>query len=217
MRKSSFLIELKDARSGASKAALSNFERETGVTIPPDYREFLLCQNGGSPLKRNFTFGSKAYQDSVLRYFFGIECPLDFNLRLILQDYAGRIPTYSFPIANDEFDNLILLSRKRGVTDRIFFWDHEAEPRGGALIEIAPNLRHFLRMLEEDKVIEYNMATIAFVDGEKFRRILPAKLFSIDRNAAVDVREARVGERINDFGVTRTISAIEFSREKGTA
>jgi hypothetical protein len=96
-KKSVFSFELKQPRTGAPKMALTRFERETGATIPRDYREFLMCQNGGLPKKCNFTFGSKENQDSVLRTFFGIECALAFDLRLVLQEYAGRIPTYTFP------------------------------------------------------------------------------------------------------------------------
>src|SRR5689334_5929034 len=124
-KKQSMMIGLKAPRPGASEEALERFERESGIKIPPEYRRFLACQNGGSPVKRSFTCGKGAYQDSVLRSFFGVNCPRAYDLSFILKQYSGRIPPHTFPIASDEFDNLIMISRRRGSANQILFWDHE--------------------------------------------------------------------------------------------
>jgi SMI1 / KNR4 family (SUKH-1) len=210
----SFSIELKKPRAGASEEAMDAFERDTGAKIPPDYRKFLACQNGGSPSKRNFSFGDKPYQDSVLRFFFGVVCPFEFDLRFALEQYSARIPPGTFPIAIDEFDNLVLMSRHRGSTNQILFWDHEKEPKGGVPLYVAANLDEFLALLEEDEVQECDIATITFESGEICRRVLPSKFLSKDRNAVVDVRDTKVGERIEEFGVTKTIAKIKYTRER---
>ena len=209
----SFVIELKKPRAGASEEAMDVFERDSGAKIPPDYRKFLAFQNGGSPTKRNFSFGAKPYHDSVLRFFLGVDCPFEFDLKFALEQYAARIPPATFPIAIDEFDNLVLISRQ-GSTNQILFWDHEKEPKGGTPSYVAANLKEFLELLEEDEVEECDIATITFKSGETCRRVLPSKFFSKDRNTVVEVRDTNVGERIEEFGVVKTIARIEYSRER---
>ena len=214
MSKNRLRIDLREARAGASGDDMDRFERDAGVKIPPEYRRFLACQNGGSPVRRHFSFAKKPKQGSVLRSFFGVGCPLAFDLTFALEQYADRIPAKAFPIAIDEFDNIILISRKRGSTNQILFWDHEKELSGDEPIFVAATLKDFLEKLEDDKVEEYEIATITFEDGETCRELLPSRLCSVDRDVVIDVRDAKVGERIDDFGEVRTIVGIEFSRER---
>ncbi len=213
-KKGSFSIELKNPRDGASKEAMDSFERDSGANIPPDYRKFLACQNGGSPSKRNFAFGHKPYQDSVLRFFLGVACPFEFDLKFAMEQYADRIPGGTFPIAVDEFDNLLLISQNRGSARQILFWDHEKEIKGGAPLFVATNLSEFLALLKGDKVKECEIATITFESGDTCRRVLPSRFFSKDRNAVVEVRDAKVGEHIEEFGAIKTIAKIEYSKNR---
>jgi len=213
-KKPSLTIELKEKRDVASGEVMDAFERDTGTKIPADYRKFLACQNGGAPLRRNFSFGEKAYQDSVLRYFLGVACPLKFDLKFTLEEYQSRLPKNTFPIAVDEFDNLVLISRQRGTTNQILFWDHEKERQRNPTVFVAANLIEFLTRLEEDKVEQCDVATITFDDGETCRRVLPSKFFSKDRNNVIEVRDCQIGEQIEEFGESKTIARIEFSREK---
>jgi hypothetical protein len=185
------MIELKKPRAGALEEAMDGFERDSGFKIPPDYRKFLACQNGGSPTRRNFSLGGKPYRDSVVRFFLGVDCPFEFDLKFALERYAARIPPSTFPIVIDEFDNLVLISRQRGSANQILFWDHEEEPKGGKLVYVAAQLKEFLELLKEDEAEECDIATIAFESGETCRRVLPSKFFSKDRNAVIDVRDTR--------------------------
>lgn len=190
------------------------YEKKFGVSIPPDYRRFLACQNGGAPVRRNFRFGKKPYQDSVLRCFLGIKSPLAFDLGLMLRRYAGRIPPTTFPIAIDEFNNLVLISRQRGSVNQVLFWDHEKELDDDKPARIATNLKAFLELLEVDQVREIEIATITFRNGETCRLEPSARFFSKDRNAVIEIRDAKIGERIEDFGEKKTIVCIVYSRER---
>ena len=210
----SLAIALKKPRAAASEEAMNRFERDIGLKIPPEYRKFLSHQNGGLPVKRNFRYGDGPYRDSVLRYFLGVESR-PFDLKVTLKIYDKRIPPDTFPVATDEFDNLVLISRRRGAMNQILFWDHETELDGVAPAFVAKNLAGFLKMLEEDEDYEVEIATVTFEGGGKARRILPSKTFSLDRNAAIELRDARIGERIQEFGETKTILSIVFSRERG--
>lgn len=144
----------KPRRRGTTPDVLDRFERDTGVCIPREYRDFLVCQNGGAPVKRNVTFGKKAYQDTVLRAFFGVSGAS--NLTIILDVYAGRIPPETFPIASDEFDNLILISQ-HGKANPVLFWDHEKELDRAKPTAVAPNLLKFLAMLKPDRNVEHEI------------------------------------------------------------
>jgi hypothetical protein len=207
-----YVIEqFKPRRRGTTPAVLDRFERDTGLRIPREYRDFLLCQNGGAPVKRTVTFGKKAYQDTVLRTFFGVSGAS--NLAIILDIYADRIAPGTFPIASDEFDNLILISQ-RGETSPILFWDHEKELDRAKPTLVAPNLLTFLAMLKPDRNVEYEIATVTYHDGERHRYAQRGIRFkSVDRNAVVDLRELKIGERIDDFGEVREIVKIEYTRE----
>lgn len=201
----------KPRRRGVTSTDLDRFERNTGLRIPREYRDFLLCQNGGSPVKRNITWGRKAYQDTVLRKFFGISGAS--NLAIMLKIYADRIPRNTFPIASDEFDNLILIS-ERSKTHPVLFWDHEEELDRAEPTQVAPSLLKFLAMLEPDRIIEYEIATITYHNGERQRYAQKdSRFMSVDRNAVVGLRKLKIGERIDDFGTVRKIKKIEYTRE----
>lgn len=206
-------IPMKNTGPQLSESDLNSFELAANTKIPRDYRFFLLCQNGGAPAKRNFSYGSGAYQDTVLRYFLGIMCPLEFDLALTIKRYSGRIPSKAFPIAVDEFDNVILISQKRGSTNHVLFWDHEKEFDGNGLNFIASTLSEFLNSLKHDVSQECNVATITFNTGEVARRVLPSKLFSKDRNAVISADEVKIGEQVEEFGVSKTVTNIEIKRE----
>lgn len=210
-----FTVELKRPIKPATEAALSKFERTTQLTIPREYREFLRCQNGGVPVKRNFRFGRKPYQDSILRHFLGVGVKGAFDVSYFIDVYHGRIPERTFPIASDEFDNLILVSQQRGSTNHVLFWDHEKESSRKTVTLIAENLKSFLATLKSDEIVEYQIATITFYDGEVERRIVPSKLMSLDRNKVIDIQEAKAGERIVEFGVKKRIRDIRYTMEKG--
>src|SRR5262249_16068682 len=157
-------------RRGTTPAVLDRFERDTGLRIPDEYRDFLLCQNGGAPVKRNVTFGKKAYQDTVLRMFFGVSGAS--NLAIILALYPYPIPSNTFPIASDEFGNLILISQ-HGKTNPILFWDHEKELDRAKPTLLAPSLLKFLAMLKPDRSVEFEIATVTYRDGERHRYAQP--------------------------------------------
>ena len=127
--------------------------------------------------------------------------------------YGDRIPPDTFPIASDEFDNLILISQ-RGKTRPVLFWDHEKELDLAKPPLVAPSLLKFLAMLKPDRNVEYEIATVTYRDGERQRFAQQGVRFkSVDRNAVVGLRDLQIGERIDDFGTVRKVKKIEFTRE----
>ena len=211
--RSSISFEMKNSRPGASLGAINAFEQTTGVKIPADYRKFLLGQNGGSPVRRNFSFGDGAYQDSILRSFFGVGRSSEANLEWAIDVYGERIPINFLPVADDEFDNLILVSQRRGSTGEIFFWNHEKEFSTSSTTLVATNLKEFLEKLEPDKEEAYTVATILFESGETVRRVLPFRFYSEDRKSVLEIGDLREGEAVAERGSVKRIAKIVYTKE----
>ncbi|MGB4776528.1 MAG: SMI1/KNR4 family protein [Daejeonella sp.] len=107
-----------------SELELGDFEQENSITLPNDYREFLLTYNGGE-----FTKNVNNYPDTVVTYVLGMHNgPLYASLYKHIDIFKNRIPFGSFPIATDPFGNLFLMSLDPSGHGNIYFWDHEGEP-----------------------------------------------------------------------------------------
>jgi hypothetical protein len=70
-------------------------------------------------------------------------------------------------------------------------------------------------MLETDKMVEYEIATIIYQDGERQRFAQPntIRFMSIDRETVVGLRQLKTGERIDLFGTVRKIKKIVYTKE----
>ena len=99
---------------------LITVESRLGITLPKDYREFLLRYNVAVPEHNSFDGGL----DVGVTSFFGISSnELD---DLIKQNsiYAGRMPANILAIADGPCGNLICLDLETGA---VYWWDNEQE------------------------------------------------------------------------------------------
>ncbi|MGL4426376.1 MAG: SMI1/KNR4 family protein [Alphaproteobacteria bacterium] len=143
---------------------LKTFEQYLGFYFPKEYREFLKKHNGGRPKKRMvFDFKDKdPYGGSVLSVFFGFVPDEYENILLSLKMYQDRIPWNTFPVADDTFGNLVLLSVKGPDRGKIYFWDHELEvntdhgetPDYSNLTLVADSFDEFIQNLKSENVLE---------------------------------------------------------------
>src|SRR5882724_9594565 len=91
----------------SSMERLAESERRFKVTLPDDYRAFLLTTNGGRPQVRNFAFGENGRRtESAIGWFFGDCDDEDYGLDSNFEMYGDRIPPSFLPIAADSFGNL---------------------------------------------------------------------------------------------------------------
>ncbi|MDT5095094.1 MAG: hypothetical protein QOH60_4457 [Mycobacterium sp.] len=56
------------------------------------------------------------------------------------QQYVGRIPDETIPVAADPADNLVLLGVEGMVRNRVMFWDHEHRELRRSTAEMADDL-----------------------------------------------------------------------------
>jgi len=140
-----------DTRPGLSIAELESVGRKCGIELPESYKTFLQLRNGGRPSRRRFRTSDGQPCSAVKRFLAVYEG--EGSLEDYVNTFAGRIPDYCFPIANDAFGNLVLMGFKGNQRGKIFFWDHEEdddfEPEENLLVE---SLDLFLTGLEDDDV-----------------------------------------------------------------
>lgn len=112
---------------GALPESINHFEKVLKITLPLDYRAFMLKYDGGIPEFTTFNI-LEDNNASVLSELFGLDTPLvtsslEYNRCL----YQDRIPADLLPIGGDVFGNRVVLGIKGERYGKIFFWDHENE------------------------------------------------------------------------------------------
>ncbi|MBK9202300.1 MAG: SMI1/KNR4 family protein [Candidatus Obscuribacter sp.] len=113
-----------EVKAGLEESELSQYERQLGLKLPQQYRNFLLEFNGGSPRPSRFTFKDCDTGSQVLSFFgFGSF----YDVLEELETYGGRLPKRFFPIAAESGGNLLCISLSGEDSGNIYFWDHELE------------------------------------------------------------------------------------------
>lgn len=118
------------------------FELRFGVSLPEDYKQFLLSTNGGRPVDN---IHPKVQTD--VHWFLGLNKePLWSSLYFNIEIYASRLPPGTIPIAGDSGGNLFVMRLDGEADGTIGFWSHEQE---SSVIEpLATNFTQFLMQLE---------------------------------------------------------------------
>lgn len=127
------------------------FEEDNEVSLPDDYKEFLLEHNGGHPEPSALpAFGTD------VNWLFGmVEEPAWASLFHALAVYEGRIPSWYMPIGTDSGGNLYIMSLYEENKGVIALWWHEDEaPTNGSdyfdnLTPVADSFSEFAALLIE--------------------------------------------------------------------
>jgi cell wall assembly regulator SMI1 len=111
-------------------AKIEQLELEAGISLPDDYKAFLLKHNGGEPNVSKFkTKDSKV--ESYVSFFLPITSMVEDNLLEEIEGitHAGQIPANLIPIASDPADNRIVLSVDGDDCGKVYYWawDEEVE------------------------------------------------------------------------------------------
>jgi hypothetical protein len=139
---------------------ISKLEEKLGMSLPDDYRGFLLRYNGGEPERNVSQTGSPRVGVHI---FYGIIKrssgehwrDLLWHRHLLID----RVPTNILPIAGDEGGNQICLSLRPESYGWIYYWDHELEAEEGQpatfdnMSKINSSFRAFVQSLRPDPVI----------------------------------------------------------------
>jgi cell wall assembly regulator SMI1 len=116
-----------------SEAEVSAFEKQAGVELPHDYRDFVLSHDGAEPDTNAFAIGN-ANSAGINRFI-----PLGETVSE--RRYIDHVSVKFLPVAWASCGNYVCLDLERGG---VFFWDHE-EPSGD--LKLAESFSQFLEML----------------------------------------------------------------------
>lgn len=130
---------------------LKRFEQEYDVTLPKQYVDFLLENNGGYPQESNFKI-SEGEGESLVNKFYGIG-DMKGNLAKVFDILEGEIPEGFLSVANDPGGNEILLGISGEYRGKVYFWIHDIEPEDemGNMFFLADSFSEFFSNLYESE------------------------------------------------------------------
>jgi hypothetical protein len=147
------MLNFHTPHSPASEDQVSTIEVRAGISLPADYREFLLTQNGGYRPDPGI-FDVPGESCSVWHGALGFADD-GYDIRPYLEPQCEYLP-YCLPIGHDICGNELLLGLSGAHYGHVYWRDHELTTEGEekAPIKLADSFTAFLqalRLREENK------------------------------------------------------------------
>lgn len=148
-------IEIEGNVYPTSMEDIENFEKKYNLNLPQDYKEFLLLNNGATPLQSKFiTRNGKV----VSHYKYIIPITKDTSntehkhnleycyIRFVVR---GIIPQGLVPIGETPTENILCLSLRKDDYGSVYYWDRELElvykqPQSECYHIIADSFKEFI-------------------------------------------------------------------------
>lgn len=128
---------------------LSHLESTLGVSLPQDFRLWLLEHNGATPEPSEVRLGGGAAL--VINAFISFSQDDRPNVLSVLDGLRGRLPTGLIPFAEDHAGNPLCFECSReGVASRVVLWDHEEADPKRAIIPVVQSFSGLTELLRED-------------------------------------------------------------------
>ncbi len=108
---------------------LDELEKRLSISLPDQYRTWLLKFNGGQPVPGRFSLDGGETLDGVA-WFFAVHDGEFNNFEtefIYWTQTTKRLPDNLVPIATDGSGNLICLSFGGDDKGKVYFWEHESE------------------------------------------------------------------------------------------
>ena len=103
------------------------FENEIGFALPNDYKEFLICFNGGVPEVKYSTFKLNELQENIgLQVLYGLDLEENLDLREWYEEYEDDLLDDSLIIGHGLGFGFIILVNSPEVSG-VYFWDNTFE------------------------------------------------------------------------------------------
>jgi hypothetical protein len=146
-------ITVKESEVQLTNSDIKLLEEKLGVTLPEDYKNFLLLHNGGHPEKDCFPTVSKFLENENIAWFYafydGEVCNIikenEFNKEIIPEEFIA--------IAYGPFGHDICLGVSGDVLGRVYFFvrnwdlDEDGQPVPDDLFRIANSFTDFINSL----------------------------------------------------------------------
>jgi len=124
---------------------ISYYEDKFSITLPEQYKRFLLKYNGGYTPETKFKSGKLS---SDVRGYYGLG---DVKLSVDALSLGEWIEHSLFPIAYDSFGNYITIGISNDSYGKVFFQDHEL---GGRTDLICDEFNTFIEKCKSDYIDE---------------------------------------------------------------
>lgn len=136
----------------AEKEKVESFEQHIGLSLPEDYRKFLLECNGGMPHVLYSTFRIEALNQIIpLDVLYGLDTGNELELMVWNEEYSDDLLPNSIIIGRDPGSGMIVLindSENKGI----YYWDHslyfEESSEDENLYKIADTFQAFISGLK---------------------------------------------------------------------
>jgi hypothetical protein len=148
------IMQMTECGRPLSTKEIEALDAKLGLSLPEEYKSFLLRYNGGRPTPNAYPIdGLENNPFGVIQGFFGVDdpiesCNLDWNVAIM----KGRLPANLLPIACDDGDDLICISLFGEDAGAVVFWDQHAEsstPSYDNVYRIADSFMEFLDGIRE--------------------------------------------------------------------
>lgn len=117
-------IEFEFSFEPVDKNNIKIFEETYNLNLPDDYKNFLLCHNGGKTVRRRFETNDKTITSSIM-LFLPLSKEKDDELEYFFKKYnlGNIVPSNFIPIGIDPADSLICMSVSGKDRGSIYFCD----------------------------------------------------------------------------------------------
>jgi|GEM_PF-758321 len=146
-------IQFRTPGSPIKSGDVTEFEQRFGISLPEDYRQFLLLTNGGyQPTPETFKIEEEG--ETFLKELFSLNGKTFTSLEKQTVQMKSDLPAGVIPIGMDGLGNTICLQVSGKDRGQICFWNHEQEiPSPGEsarLLFVARSFQQFLDSLYPD-------------------------------------------------------------------
>lgn len=105
---------------GSSIDIIESVEHRLQITLPEDYKQFVLKYDGGYPNPNHFKVDGKV---EIFNNLISLDENEHDNIYEVLEDLKDRLGDHLIPFAEDGFGNLLCFDYS--ANKNIVFWDHE--------------------------------------------------------------------------------------------
>lgn len=128
-----------------NQGTIEAFEALIGFSIPEEYREFLLMNNGGEPDKADFSV--EGWGKTLVHVFYGLGTGYKaYDIDWSRSTFDDILPSEIIPIACDPGGYLICLGLEGRARGKVYFWDRGGD--GEELRFLASSFKDFIDHLD---------------------------------------------------------------------
>lgn len=155
---------------------LSILEKKIGISLPEDYRKYLI-NNNGAEFERDVFLINEIEGESRIHHMRGILYePQYASLFNYYKIYNQTLNEKFLSIAEDAFGNQILLKLKDPDRGAIYFWDHEVHFKSieEILIKLSNSFTDFVNSLTQNETQEEFLEKLKQESPEHYQLIINA-------------------------------------------